>query len=124
MKQYFDDPSIEELWINEPGRVFVARDGVSELTTLVLDAEQVRDLVERMLRQSGRRLDLSSPFVDAILPDGSRLHVVIPDVTREHGAVNVRRFVVRSRDLTGLVDWGMLAAPVAAFLDAAQRARG
>ena len=97
----------------------MARDAVSELTTLVLDAEQVRDLVERMLRQSGRRLDLSSPFVDAILPDGSRQHVVIPDVTRQHGAVNVRRFVVRSRDLTGLVDRGMLPAPVAAFLDAA-----
>jgi pilus assembly protein CpaF len=119
LQQFFDDPDVEELWINEPGRVFVARDGVSELTTLVLDPAQVRDLVERMLRQSGRRLDLSTPFVDAMLPDGSRLHVVIPDVTRQHWAVNVRRFVVRSRDLTGLVDRGMLTAPAAVFLDAA-----
>ena len=119
LQQYFDDPEVEELWINEPGRVFIARDGVSELTTLVLDAAQVRDLVERMLRQSGRRLDLSTPFVDAILPDGSRLHVAIPDVTRRHWAVNVRRFVARAKGLDDLVDRRMLTVEAAAFLDSA-----
>jgi len=54
----------------------------------VLSEEQVHDLVELMLRASGRRVDLSSPFVDAALADGSRLHVVIPDVTRDHWAVS------------------------------------
>jgi pilus assembly protein CpaF len=115
----FDDPEVEEVWINAPGRVFVARAGQHQLTTVVLDDQQVRDLVERMLRVSGRRLDLSSPFVDATLPDGSRLHVVIPDITREHWAVNVRRFVVRARTVTDLVDRGTLTAEAAAFLDAA-----
>lgn len=62
--------------------MFVARDGVPELTTLLLTERDVRDLVERMLQASGRRVDLSSPFVDASLPDGSRLHVVIPDAIR------------------------------------------
>ncbi|MCX6431342.1 MAG: ATPase, T2SS/T4P/T4SS family [Actinobacteria bacterium] len=119
LQQFFDDPSVEELWINAPGRVFVARDGRSELTTIVLDADQVHTLVERMLRVSGRRLDLSSPFVDAMLPDGSRLHVVIPDITREHWAVNVRRFVVRARTVMDLVSLGMLSSQAAAFLDAA-----
>lgn len=119
LQPYFDDPLVEELWINAPGRVFVARAGRSELTTVVLTAEQVRDLVERMLRQSGRRLDLSSPFVDAMLPDGSRLHVAIPDITREHWAVNVRRFVVRARHVDDLVQAGSLTAQAAAFLDAA-----
>lgn len=119
LQQYFDDPDIEELWINEPGRVFVARAGGSELTTLVLDSAQVRDVVERMLRQSGRRLDLSSPFVDAMLPDGSRLHVAIPDVTRQHWAVNVRRFIVGAKTLDELVARRMLSVQCAAFLDAA-----
>ncbi|MBK9740801.1 MAG: CpaF family protein [Actinobacteria bacterium] len=119
LQPYFDDPLVEELWINEPGRVFVAREGRSELTTVVLNEGQVRDLVERMLRRSGRRLDLSSPFVDAMLPDGSRLHVAIPDITREHWAVNVRRFVVRARTLDDLVGRGTLTATAAAFLDAA-----
>ncbi len=80
LQRYLDDPEIEEIWINEPGKVFVARHGRSELTTTVLTAGQIADLVERMLRTSGRRLDLSNPFVDALLPDGSRLHVVIPDI--------------------------------------------
>lgn len=69
LQQFFDDGTVEEIWINEPGRVFVARRGRSELTTVLLTAEQVADLVERMLRVSGRRLDLSQPFVDAQLPD-------------------------------------------------------
>jgi pilus assembly protein CpaF len=59
----------------------VARGGTAELTNTILTADEVRDLVERMLKSSGRRVDLSSPFVDATLPDGSRLHVVIPDIT-------------------------------------------
>ena len=59
--------------------MFIARNGVSELTRVELTDSEVRDLVERMLQSSGRRVDLSSPFVDASLPDGSRLHVVIPD---------------------------------------------
>ncbi len=81
LQQYLEDPSIEEIWINEPSKVFVARGGTAELTNTILTADEVRDLVERMLKSSGRRVDLSSPFVDATLPDGSRLHVVIPDIT-------------------------------------------
>lgn len=110
LQPFFDDDSIEEIWINDPGRVFIARSGVSELTPVVLTSPQVRDLVERMLRWSGRRLDLSQPFVDATLPDGSRLHVVIPDFTREHWAVNIRRFVVRPRSVHDLVPTGTLTA--------------
>jgi hypothetical protein len=55
--------------------------GASELTTTILGAGQLADLVERMLPSSSRRIDTSTPFVYAMLPDGSRLHVVIPDVT-------------------------------------------
>ena len=119
LQPFFDDSTVEEVWINAPGRVFVARDGRSELTPVVLDADDVRDLVERMLRVSGRRLDMSTPFVDAMLPDGSRLHAVIPDITREHWAVNVRRFVVRARSITDLADLGVLTESAARFLDAA-----
>src|SRR3712207_4864371 len=69
-----------QFWVNEPGRVFVARRGRSELTTTILAPGELADLVERMLRTSGRRIDMSTPFVDAMMPDGSRLHVVIPDM--------------------------------------------
>jgi pilus assembly protein CpaF len=89
---------------------------VPELTTMVLTEREVRDLVERMLQASGRRVDLSSPFVDASLPDGSRLHVVIPDITQRHWSVNIRKFTRRIRDLTQLVALGALTQPAADFL--------
>ena len=69
LQRYLDDPLVEEIWINSPSQVFIARDGVAELTPTVLSEEQVRDLVEKMLKPSGRRIDLSTPFVDATLPD-------------------------------------------------------
>jgi pilus assembly protein CpaF len=119
LQRYFDDPAVEEIWINSPSAVFIARNGVAELTTTILSADEVRDLVERMLRSSGRRVDLSSPFVDAMLPDGSRLHVVIPDITREHWHVNVRKFVVKADHLDDLVRLGTVTRPAARFLEAA-----
>jgi pilus assembly protein CpaF len=118
LQRYLDDPEIEEIWINEPGRVFVARRGRSELTTTILTGGEVSDLVERMLRSSGRRVDLSTPFVDAQLPDGARLHVVIPDITRKHMAVNIRKFVLRAHLLDELVELGTLTAHAASFLEA------
>jgi pilus assembly protein CpaF len=65
LQRWLDDPEVEEIWVNEPGRVFIARRGRSELTTTILGAGQLADLVERMLRSSGRRIDMSTPFVDA-----------------------------------------------------------
>ena len=80
---FMKDPTIEEIWINSPQRIFVARSGKSELINLVLTSEAVKQLVDRTLIWSGRRLDLSQPFVDARLPDGSRLHVAIPEITSQ-----------------------------------------
>ncbi|KNX37700.1 CpaF family protein [Luteipulveratus halotolerans] len=119
LQPYLDDPTVEEIWINEPARVFVARGGVPELTPTILTDEQVKNLVERMLKPSGRRIDLSSPFVDAALPDGSRLHVAIPDVTRAHWMVNIRKFVVRAHGLDDLVRMGTMTPSAARFLSAA-----
>jgi pilus assembly protein CpaF len=118
LQRHLDDPEVEEVWINQPTRVFVARGGVAELTSTVLTRDEVRDLVERMLKSSGRRVDLSSPFVDATLPDGSRLHVVIPDISREDWYVNIRKFVVKADRLEDLVRLGTLTAPAARFLEA------
>ncbi|WP_369044856.1 CpaF family protein [Sinomonas sp. P10A9] len=119
LQPFLDDPSIEEIWLNAPTEIYVARNGESELTGVTLTEQQVRDLVERMLKSSGRRLDLSSPFVDASLPDGSRLHVAIPDVTRRHWAVNIRKFVVKASRLDHLVELGTLTPQSARFLAAA-----
>ena len=119
LQPYLDDPTVEEIWINEPSRVFIARHGRTELTSTLLTAAQVSNLVERMLKPSGRRIDLSSPFVDATLPDGSRLHVTIPDVSRTHWLINIRKFVARADRLEDLVALGTITTPAARFLSAA-----
>ena len=100
------DPTLEEIWINGPNQVFVAEGGVSRPVTIEITAPQIRAFVERVLRHTGRRVDVSSPFVDASLPDGSRLHVVIPDVTQHHWSVNIRKFSQSLRRLADLVEVG------------------
>ena len=118
-----EDPAVEEIWWNRPDRIMVARNGAATVCEVRLDHDQVVLLVERMLRSSGRRLDLSQPFVDASLPDGSRVHVAIPPITRTHWAVNIRRYVLRPRSLHDLVAVGVLPDEAAAYLGVAM-ARG
>jgi pilus assembly protein CpaF len=108
LQKLIEDDSIEEIWINTPNRVFVARGGKSELTNLVLTKDIVHDLIERLLIWGDRRLDVSNPFVDARLPDGSRLHVAIPEVTATHWAVNVRKHLNCLNSLTELLEIGSI----------------
>ncbi len=117
--ELISDNSVEEIWINTPERIFVARNGRSELTVLLLSAEQVRNLVERLLLWSGRRLDLSVPFVDARLPDGSRLHVTIPEITAEHWSVNIRKHLMQKVSLEQLAGLGVMTVEMAELLQRA-----
>lgn len=122
LQVYLDDPEVEEVWINDPSRVFVARNGRHELTNLMLSRAQVTELVERMLKSSGRRIDVSRPFVDAMLPEGHRLHVVLEGISRGFSAVNIRKFVLRAARLGDLVELGSLTPQAARFLEASIRA--
>src|SRR3954453_9495380 len=122
LQRYLDDASVEEIWINDPSRVFVARSGRHELTSTILSSAQVQELVERMLKSSGRRIDVSQPFVDAMLPDGHRLHVVLEGISRGFSAVNIRKFVVRAARLPDLVSLGSLTEQAAACLDGSMQA--
>lgn len=116
LQPYLDDPQIEEIWLNGPDRIFVARGGTTQRLDLRLTDAVVRDLVERMLQSTGRRVDVSQPFVDASLPDGSRLHVAIADVVRGSWAVNIRKFLPQHRTLPSLVAQGSVPAHVADLL--------
>lgn len=116
LQDFLDDASVEEIWINSPDDIFVARAGVSQPAGIALEAVQVRELVERMLRSTGRRVDLSTPFVDASLPDGSRLHVAIPDITRAHWSVNIRKFSRSIVSMPDLVERGSLTSQAADFI--------
>lgn len=122
LQALLDDPEVEEIWINDPSRVFAARAGKHELTNVILDRATVDELVERMLKLSGRRIDLSSPFVDAMLPGGHRLHVVLNGISREFTAVNIRKFVLKAANLNELVRLGSMSEQAAKFLEASVRA--
>jgi pilus assembly protein CpaF len=109
---FMRDATIEEVWINSPERIFIARNGRSELTNLLLTSDEVRNIVERALMWSGRRLDLSHPFVDARLPDGSRLHVVIPEITAAHWAVNIRKHLMKNLSVHDLVERSVMSKEI------------
>lgn len=110
LQPLLDDSSIEEIWLNAPDQIFVARAGVAESLPLYISADEIQRIIERMLRSTGRRLDRSSPFVDASLNDGSRLHVVIPDITKSNWAINIRKFPDRILTLTQLQKLGTISA--------------
>jgi pilus assembly protein CpaF len=116
LQTYLDDESIEEIWINSPNRIFIAKNGTSHLAPIIISAQEIRDITERMLAWSGRRVDLSKPFVDARLPNGARLHVVIPDITAEYWALNIRKRILRAFSLSDLVAANSVSEEVAAVL--------
>ncbi len=107
LEPFMNDPAVEELWMNEPNVLFVNKGGRSERLQIDFDAEAQRVVLDRMLRSVGRRIDRSSPFVDAPLQDGSRLHAVIPDVTRMHLSFNIRRFISNKSTLENAVETGV-----------------
>ncbi|HEX7405000.1 MAG TPA: ATPase, T2SS/T4P/T4SS family [Candidatus Nanopelagicaceae bacterium] len=119
---FMSNNEIEEIWINTPERIFIARSGKNELTNLLLTGEEVRNIVERALMWSGRRLDLSHPFVDARLPDGSRLHVAIPEVTPEHWAINIRKHLLQNLSLRDLAMRDAMSPQIATLLANSVRA--
>ena len=116
LQALLDDESIEEIWINSPTRVFAARNGRTELVPLIMSAQEIRDSIERMLAWSGRRVDLSQPFVDAQLPNGARLHVVIPNITSEYWTVNIRKRAIRAFSLSDLIKVGTVDENLAQLL--------
>ncbi len=88
-------PDVTEVMVNGPGRAYIERRGRLERVELPLDAAGIVRLVERVVAPLGLRLDRSSPMVDARLPDGSRLHAVVPPLAIDGPCVTIRRFGTR-----------------------------
>ncbi len=108
------DPAVTEIMLNGPGRAYVERSGRLVPVALGLDAAQITRLAERIIAPLGLRLDRSSPMADARLPDGSRLHAVLPPLAPDGPCLTIRRFAARPMLLT---DFGA-HGPVADFLAA------
>jgi len=124
LQPLMDASSVEEIICNGPHRIFVIEKGRKRLIPDLYfdDDEDLRNLVKRLIGPMGRRLDESSPMVDARLPDGSRLNVAIPPATTRWCCVTIRKFLLRAQSLDELVGLGTLSQTAADFLDASVQA--
>jgi pilus assembly protein CpaF len=112
------DPTVSEIMVNGPHRVFVERQGRIEAVACEIDDAAIVRIVERVIAPLGLRLDRASPMVDARLADGSRLHAVLPPLAPDGPCLTIRRFAVRS---VTLADFGV-DRPAVEFLDTMVRA--
>ena len=110
IEPFLRDPSVSEIMVNGPGPVWVERGGRLEATTVVLDTETIELLIEQTVAPLGRRIDRSSPMVDARLADGSRLNAVVPPVAVDGPYVTIRRFSVRPVPLEDFAPPGVVSA--------------
>lgn len=118
------DPEVTEVMVNGPGQVFVERRGTIELTAVTFrDEEELMHLISRMVAPLGRRVDVSSPYVDARLPDGSRVNVIIPPLSLVGPVLTVRKFPGRPLSLGDLVHLGTMSEEMAEFLSVCFRGR-
>lgn len=122
--EFLDDPEVTEIMVNGPKEVFVERNGALQKTDVAfLGDGQVLDLINRIVGSVGRRVDKSSPYVDARLPDGSRVNAVIPPLALNGPVLTVRRFPERYSSLGQLVAVGTMPDVLASFLNACVHAR-
>ena len=118
------DPSITEIMVNGPDRVYVERDGLITRTPITFDDDaHVVHVIDRVLAPLGRRVDEASPMVDARLPDGSRVNAIIPPLSLDGPTLTIRRFGSRDLDGDGLVRLGTLDPRMLALLRASVVAR-
>ncbi len=118
------DPEVTDILINGPDRVLVERKGLLESTNIrFADANHLMQFIHRLVGRAGRRIDESSPIVDARLPDGSRFNAVIPPLALCGPTVSIRRFGNRRLQLEDMLKYGSLAPAMADFLILAIRGR-
>ena len=118
------DPTITEIMVNGPKDVFVEREGKLLLSdTRFSDDAHLMSIIERILAPLGRRVDESSPLVDARLSDGSRVNIIIPPLSLVGPAVTIRKFSQKALGVEDLVRFGTLDENMAAFLEACVKAR-
>lgn len=114
------DPSITEIMVNGPGAVFVERGGCIEKTDIEFeDDAEVRRVIERIVAPLGLRIDGTQPWVDARLPDGARVHAILPPLSTNGPTLTVRRFSRAHPSLKALSEGGSISGEQLAILRAA-----
>ena len=124
LEPLLQDPSVSEVMVNGVDKIFFEREGRIYRSHLRFrDATHVLRIIERIVSPLGRRIDESSPMVDARLPDGSRVNVTIPPVSPRGSTVTIRKFRADKMTMEDLVKVGSLNEVAVEFLKAAVRAK-
>lgn len=114
-----DDPSVSEVMVNGPNKIYVERKGKLVLSGVKFDDDDhVRRVIDRIILPLGRRVDYDSPLVDARLPDGSRVNAVIPPVAIDGSSITIRKFSTKRLNVQDLINFGSMTSQMAEFLKA------
>ncbi|NPV70772.1 MAG: CpaF family protein [Firmicutes bacterium] len=118
------DATVSEVMVNGPRQIYIERSGVLELTDVVFKSdEHLVEVISRIVAPLGRRIDTACPYVDARLPDGSRVNAIVPPLALNGPILTVRKFPDKAMALEELVRLETLSAGMAEFLHACVRAR-
>jgi len=124
LQDLLDDSSVSEIMVNGLRGIWVESNGVLHRTTRSFSSlEQLLRVIDRMVHSAGRRVDQASPMVDARLPDGSRLNVILPPLSVDGPSVTIRKFTSAGLTMDDLVRQGSLDSEAADFLESAVRNR-
>lgn len=124
LESLLKDESVTEIMVNGPEQIFIERQGKLELShRQFLSERQLRVVIDRIVSPLGRRIDESSPMVDARLADGSRVNIIIPPLALDGATITIRKFPSERLQAQNLVNYGSLTPEMAEFLQAAVQAR-
>jgi pilus assembly protein CpaF len=124
LRELMDDDTVSDILVNGPNSIFVERFGKLEAVDKhFINNEQLVDIARRLVAKVGRRIDDSQPLVDARLPDGSRLNVVIPPVALDGASISIRKFGKGKKTLANLIEFGSMNEMMANYLVIASRCR-
>ena len=119
-----NDPTITEIMVNGPNQIFVEHKGKLTLSNVTFESDdQLRRIIDRIVSTIGRRIDESSPMVDARLKDGSRVNVIIPPLALNGAILTIRKFSKDPYKINDLIKFGSLTEPMATFLRSCVRSR-
>ena len=112
------DPTVSDILVNGCSQIYVERRGKLEITPISFyDNAHLLKVIEKIVSRVGRRIDESSPMVDARLPDGSRVNAIIPPLALDGPMLSIRRFSVKPLTMTDLLQFKSLTPPIATLLD-------
>lgn len=124
IQRLLEDPSITEIMVNRSDQIYVERNGRLTLTDARFSSdEHLRQVIERIVAKVGRRIDESSPLVDARLEDGSRVNAIIPPLAVNGSSLTIRKFGQVPITVQDLIRWGSITPEMAELLSACVRAR-